>query len=296
MPLRLRQRTFPLLQQLGVHVTPNRYTHPIPDTRTLSESLWTTPSELVGIDLREPQQLDLLARFVDGYKAEFDRFPLEKTTTGPQYYLNNTAFESVDGEICYGMIRSLKPRKIVEIGSGFSSLLMAQAIARNTQDDGDYACEFTAIEPYPNPALQEALPGISRWIKDEVQNVPLPLFTGLGENDILFIDSSHVLKIGSDVQYEFLEILPRLASGVVVQIHDIFLPSEYPRDMILEHYQFPNEQYLVQAFLAFNRAFEILWAGSFMHQKHPEELRAAFASYTRDERWHGPGSLWLQRV
>jgi hypothetical protein len=116
----------------------------------------------------------------------------------------------------------------------------------------------------------------------------------LEENDILFIDSSHVLKIGSDVQYEYLEILPRLNKGVIVHIHDIFLPAEYRKEWVLKDHIFWTEQYLLQAFLAFNDNFEILWAGSYMHLKHPDKLEVAFNSYRRNERW--PGSFWIKKI
>jgi predicted O-methyltransferase YrrM len=292
MSLRLRQRTFPLFQRLGFHVVPNRFNQPIPDTRTLKPALWETRSQLVGVDLREGEQLRLLSELSSRYRPEWDRFPLEPTTPNHQYYVNNRIFESVDGEMLYAMIRHHKPRRIVEVGSGFSTRLSAQAIARNVRDDAGYRCELTAIEPHPNPSLRSD--GAITLIDTEVQDVPLSFFTSLEENDILFIDSSHILRIGSDVQYECLEILPRLARGVLVHFHDIFFPSEYPPDTILKGYQFPNEQYIVQAFLSFNHAFEVLWAGSFMHLTHPDRLEAAFASYSRDTRW--PGSLWLRRT
>jgi predicted O-methyltransferase YrrM len=292
MSLRLRQRTFPLFQRLGFHVVPNRFNQPIPDTRTLKPALWETRSQLVGVNLREGEQLRLLSELSSRYKPEWDRFPLEPTTPNHQYYVNNRIFESVDGEMLYAMIRHHKPRRIVEVGSGFSTRLSAQAIARNVRDDAGYRCELTAIEPHPNPSLRSD--GAITLIDTEVQDVPLSFFTSLEENDILFIDSSHILRIGSDVQYECLEILPRLARGVLVHFHDIFFPSEYPPDTILKGYQFPNEQYIVQAFLSFNHAFEVLWAGSFMHLTHPDRLEAAFASYSRDTRW--PGSLWLRRT
>jgi predicted O-methyltransferase YrrM len=292
MSLRLRQRTFPLFQRLGFHVVPNRFNQPIPDTRTLKPALWETRSQLVGVNLREGEQLRLLSELSSRYKPEWDRFPLEPTTPNHQYYVNNRIFESVDGEMLYAMIRHHKPRRIVEVGSGFSTRLSAQAIARNVRDDAGYRCELTAIEPHPNPSLRSD--GAITLIDTEVQDVPLSFFTSLEENDILFIDSSHILRIGSDVQYECLEILPRLARGVLVHFHDIFFPSEYPPDTILKGYQFPNEQYIVQAFLSFNDAFEILWGGSFMHLTHPDLLEAAFASYSRDTRW--PGSLWLRRT
>lgn len=119
-------------------------------------------------------------------------------------------------------------------------------------------------------------------------------FQKLKENDILFIDSSHVLKTGSDVQYEYLEILPRLNKGVLVHFHDIFLPAEYPQKWILEDHKFWNEQYLLQAFLAFNDSFEILWAGSYMHLNHPDKLEQFFKSYNKNKRW--PGSFWVRKI
>jgi len=118
-------------------------------------------------------------------------------------------------------------------------------------------------------------------------------FGKLKENDILFIDSSHVLKIGSDVQYEYLDILPRLSKGVIVHVHDIFLPAEYPKEWVLKDYIFWTEQYLLQAFLAFNDSFEVLWAGHYMHLKYPNKLEDAF-SYKRDERL--PGSFWMRKI
>jgi hypothetical protein len=123
--------------------------------------------------------------------------------------------------------------------------------------------------------------------------LPWSRFSQLRANDILFIDSSHVLKIGSDVQYEILSILPRLAEGVLVHLHDIFLPGEYPKHWVLDEHRFWNEQYVLHAFLCFNQRFQVVWAGSFMHTKHPELLEAAFRSYVRASRW--PGSFWMLR-
>jgi len=131
-------------------------------------------------------------------------------------------------------------------------------------------------------------------IPKKVQDIPLSEFKKLSENDILFIDSSHVLKIGSDVQYLYLEVLPRLNKGVIVHAHDIFLPAEYPKEWVLKNYIFWNEQYLLQAFLAFNNSFEVLWAGSYMHLRHPDKLEEAFSSYKRDKIW--PSSFWIRKI
>lgn len=190
------------------------------------------------------------------------------------------------------MIRYFKPTRVIEVGSGYSTFLSARAILKNKAEYGINA-ELIAIDPYPKDILRKWFPGLSKLIVEEVQNVDLSEFKKLKENDILFIDSSHVLKIGSDVQYEYLEILPRINKGVIVHAHDIFLPLEYPKEWVLRLRRFWNEQYLLQSFLAFNSAFEVLLAGSYMHLKHPEKLDKAFGSYNRKTVL--PGSFWIRK-
>ena len=281
-------------QKLGFHITPNHYYQPIPDTRTLKDELWQSQSELVGIDINEEEQINILSLFSLKFKEEYERFPRNKTSVSYYYYVNNASFESVDGEILYCMIRHFKPKKIFEIGAGYSTYLTAQAIIKNKEKDDNCECELVAIEPYPNDILRTGFPGLSKLIPEKVQDIPLLEFKRLTENDILFIDSSHVLKIGSDVQCEYLEILPRLNKGVIIHIHDIFLPAEYPKEWVLKDFRFYTEQYLLQAFLAFNDNFRVLWAGSYMHLKHPDKLEAAFNSYKRDKIW--PGSFWIRKI
>lgn len=293
------RKTFLLCQRIGLHLTPNNFYSPIPDTRKLKGALWSKHSELTGIDLNEGKSLELLSIFESKFKNEYERFPRNQTETPYEYYINNDAFESVDGEILYCMIRFYKPERIYEIGSGYSTYLAAQAVRKNAEEDSKYQCELVAIEPYPNEILKAGFPGLAKLIIKEVQDVPLSEFEKLTENDILFIDSSHVLRIGNDVHYEYLEILPRLNKGVIVHAHDIFLPAEYPKRWVLLERRFWTEQYLLQAFLAFNNSFEVLWASHSMHLKYPGELRAAFSSYdwySRDERRVGPGSFWIRRI
>jgi predicted O-methyltransferase YrrM len=289
---------FRLWEARGYHITPVRFSEPIPDTRELPETLWDQPSEMVGVEMDEAGQLARLARFAEAYKAEYDAFPRKPTDDPRTFYLNNGTYGIVDAEILYCMVRHYRPRRMIEIGSGNSTLLTAQAIRRNRADDPSYACEFIAVEPNLERSprqrlLSEGLPELTRLINATAQAVPLEQFACLEADDILFIDSSHILRIGSDVQYLFLEVLPRLRPGVVVQVHDIFLPAEYPRRKILEQFRFINEQYLLQAFLAFNRSFAVLWGGSYMHLRQPESLERAFASYTRNSR---PGSFWMRRT
>ncbi|MGC1385433.1 MAG: class I SAM-dependent methyltransferase [Candidatus Acidiferrales bacterium] len=242
--------------------------------------------------MRDEDQIALLNGFCAKYKREFDRF-CDVERQDSSYRLSNSAFGPVDAEILYSTVRHFRPRNIVEIGSGNSTLLFAEALEKNRTETGQ-ACELTAIEPYPNQTLITGFPGLTKLLRVPVQRVALTEFERLVANDILFIDSSHVLKTGSDVQYEFLEILPRLQCGVLVHIHDIFLPNEYPRAWVVDELRFWNEQYILQAFLSFNSAFEVLWAGSYMNTNHPELLRTAFASYGDGKRV--PGSFWIRKV
>jgi len=288
------RKSFPFFERAGLHLTLNHYYEPVPDTRKLTDALWARESELAGVNLNVPAQLALLRDFADAYKVEYDAFPVDRPSAPHRYFLKNSGFPSVDAEILYGMIRRFKPRRILEVGSGHSTYLAAQAALKNQDENPAARCDLTAVEPYPNAVLKAGFPGLSRLIQKKAEDVPLAEFTALGDRDILFIDSSHVLKIGNDVQYEYLEVLPRLAKGVLVHVHDIHFPSEYPKDLVLESRRFWTEQYLLQAFLAFNDSFEVLWAGTYMHLKHPDALAAAFASYDRRGRW--PGSFWMRRV
>ncbi len=292
------KRLFPLFEALGFHITRNSFYEPIPDSRTLNNKLWQNPSELIGIDLNEQGQLRLLSDFASKFKNEYDRLPLnwDQNLKPYEYYINNGCFESGDGEILYCMIRYFKPKRIFEIGSGNSTYLSAQAILKNKEEEKNYECELVVIDPYPNNTVQTGFPGLSKLISKKVQDIPWQEFKNLEENDILFIDSSHVLTIGSDVQYEYLEILPRINKGVIVHSHDIFSPAEYPKYCVLKQHIFWTEQYLLQAFLAFNDSFEVLWAGNYMHSEHLDDLKTSLSSYRLDKSWAGPGSFWIRRI
>jgi len=267
---------------------------PLPDVDNLPQWPWKKTSEMPGVDFNEQAQLDLLAEFSKKYAGEYDNFPHNPTPAPHEFYMNNTAFGPVDAEILYCMVRNFKPRKIIEIGSGFSTRLSAKAILKNKEDDDSYECELTAIEPDPKPPLADGFPGLSRLLVSRVEDVPLSQFEQLGENDILFIDSSHVLKTGSDVHYEYLEIVPRVNKGVLVHCHDIFLPEEYMKEGI-KGGSFWNEQYLLHAFLLFNDAFKIIWAGNYMHNRQPGALKEAFKSCRENDLAH-PGSIWMKRM
>jgi hypothetical protein len=294
----LCRRLFPVWERMGFHVTLNHFYQPIPDTGRLRDELWSRESGLAGVDINEQRQIELIDQFLR-FKSEYDTFPRDRPAEPWRYYQGNPHFGPVDAEVLYRMIRHFRPGKIVEIGSGYSTYVSAQAVLRNEEENGHRA-ELIAVEPRPNRVLRSGFPGLSRLIPERAEQVAPTVYESLRENDILFIDSSHVLRIGGDVHHEYLEILPRLSKGVLVHIHDVFFPFDYPRKWVLEMHRFWNEQYLAQAFLAFNTAFEILWCGSYMHARHPDKLEEAFASYDRATVWStrrlGATSLWLRRV
>lgn len=285
-------KTFLFWQALGFHITPVHFYQSIPDTRELKDDIWQRKSLLVGVDMNISDQVELLSNFSSKFKKEYQDFPKDKPSSSWQYYLNNTEFSAIDGEILYCMIRYFKPKRIIEVGSGYSTCLMAQAIMKNKEDNGNN-CELIAIDPYPKKFVEQEMAGLSQLIKKRVQDIEIDIFDKLSENDILFIDSSHILKIGSDVQREYLEILPKIKSGVLVHSHDIFFPTEYPKKWVMKDHLFFNEQYLLQAFLIYNNEFKILWAANFMHQTHPELLSKAFNSYNKLE--NSPSSFWIRR-
>jgi hypothetical protein len=295
LPARLMHRQlFDTWEKKGYHVTPVHYSEPIPDTRELPEELWTRQSELLGIQIKDQDILDRLSRFASRYRREYTTFPTNRTDVSHQFYIRNGAFVSVDAEILYCIIREFKPHRVIEIGSGNTTYLAAQAIEANRQENLLYNCNLTAIEPYPVAVLKQGFPGLTQLIEKPIQSIPLPFFDALDDGDVLFIDSSHVAKIGSDVLYEYLEILPRLNKGVFVHVHDIFLPAEYPKAWIYSERRFWNEQYLFHAFLLFNNAFEIIWPGSYIHHKYPDKLEEAFPSYNRQNTV--PGSFWIRKI
>lgn len=291
---------YKIFEKNGFHVMPNSFYYPEPETTKLNDHLWERESELIGMNLNTERQISFLKQVIPKYQKEMN-FP-ENDAHDDSFYLNNNTFGGGgDAEVLHSMIRHFKPKRVIEIGSGFSTRLSARACLMNKEKDGVNS-ELYAIEPYPNESLKKGFAGLTALIQKPLEDVDLDFFRSLDKNDILFIDSSHVLKIGGDVRYEYLEILPRLKNGVIVHSHDIFFPGEYPKPWILDNHWFWTEQYLVQAFLAFNSVFEILWAGQYMSRKYPEAMKQTLHFYRdipidqlRYNPAMGAGSLWIQR-
>jgi hypothetical protein len=274
-----RRELFLNWERHGFHVTPVHFYEPIPDTQSLPETLWSQPSELEGIDMNESMQLDLLRNHFSKFRDEYNNLPVEPPPG------QKRPFRGVDALVAYCMIRHFQPELIAEVGSGWSSLVLGQVAAKNKNS------ALICIDPFPSDVLRKGFPGLRSLIEKKIQDIDLEFFSQLDSGDVLFIDSSHAVKIGGDVNYLFLEVLPRLRPGVIVHVHDIFLPFEYRRDWVLGEFRFWTEQYILQAFLTFNSQFEVLLANSYLNHYHRPELKAAFPGLSS---WAG-GSFWMRR-
>lgn len=287
-----------LFARRGFQVLRDHYYNPIPERDDLPEAHWHRRSEMPGVDLNIEYARTLLREELEPHFDEFRAtFPIDRVDGDAGFYLLNYAFMAVDAHVYYSLIRERKPKRIVEIGSGFSTLVAIEAARRNRADGN--ACSITAVEPYPAKRLRDALGEHVSLIEDKVQRVPMDVFTSLGAGDMLFIDSTHVLREGGDVWWEYCEILPRLASGVLVHIHDISLPKSYPKQYFDKDLYFWNEQYLLQAFLAFNNRFRVMWPGNAMMLEHPDEMNRALPEIAMmRERFPSsePASFWMDVV
>jgi predicted O-methyltransferase YrrM len=261
---------------LGVSVTPSHFYFPLPKLKSFEGKDWSASRPCAALDFHLDEQIQRLKCEIVPFANEWT-FPEDALGNPHQFHFNNSFFERVDAEVAYSLVRSRKPRRIVEVGSGNTTLLMAEALEKNA-DEG-YAGELISIEPNPAGYLKDGLRGLTQLIESPVQRVPVDLFRTLRANDVLFIDSSHVVSIDSDVLYECLRILPELAPGVLVHFHDVFTPQDYPQKFVMTNLCFWGEQYLLEAFLSFNSAFRVVWAGSAMQKFHSDALREAFPGW-----------------
>jgi len=276
-----------MTDRLGVAVRGHHYYEPTFNPHTLKESL-EADRRLPGIDMNISGQLELMAQF--DFADELKAIPLEGDKDN-EYAYNKGQFQSGDAEIFYNIIRHFKPKRIVEVGSGSSTLIARLAIAQNTQDDPNYRCKHICIEPYEMPWLEQTGATI---IRERVEVVGLDVIANLEADDILFVDSSHVIRAQGDVLYEVLEMYPSLASGVLVHVHDIFTPRDYLPSWVIEDRRLWTEQYILEAFLSFNSEFEILCALNFLFHNHRDKLMVACPVLV-EQQDRDPGSFWFRR-
>ncbi len=244
---------------------------------------WSAPRYAHGLRLESPDYLKFLQDVGRPYRSEFAAMALHSERHG--FPPRNGWFESLDAEVLYCMVRHFQPLRIVEIGSGFSTRLMRNAIT-----DGGFQTKLVSIDPEPRTDVAGFA---DEHIAEPVEALDLRLLQQLGANDILFIDSSHVISTGGDVPHLCLEVLPNLRPGVLVHFHDIFLPFEYPQSFVRGCKWGWTEQYLVCALLANNQAYKIVWPAFYMWKECPDALKQ-LASY--DPQAFPPSSLWLKKV
>ena len=254
--------------------------------------IWPAEPRVLGIDFDDASHLRVLQTYFPRYIADYDYSEHAPSSDEELsvFYTQNSQFSWLDARTLFVLMREWRPGRVVEVGSGYSSLLMADV--NNRYLDG--RCEITCIEPYPRPFLRRRIPGLSNVIEQKVQEVRLDVFEALGPGDILFIDSSHIAKTGSDVNHLFFEVLPRLRVGVRIHIHDIFLPLDYPKGWVIDENRSWNEQYLVRALLMYSSAFRIVFGCSYAFHRFSADVEKALALPGGE--MFGGGSLWIEKI
>ncbi|WP_017732657.1 class I SAM-dependent methyltransferase [Nafulsella turpanensis] len=277
------------LNSYKFHVPPGHFYSPLISedfVRQYEDRIFENRSkEIPAVDLNEEGQVKLLKQF----QKYYDELPFtEEKQPNLRYALRNEYFDYSDGFFLHAMIRHYKPKRIVEVGSGFSSAMML-----DTNDlFFENKIDLTFIEPNPERLKSNLKPGEEINLYDQnVQDVELDVFTQLEENDILFIDTSHVVKTGGELNYLVFNILPLLQKGVKIHIHDIFFPFEYPREWVIEQKRGWNETYFIRAFLMYNNAYKIIAFNSFLEFHYTDLLKERFPILLKQE----AKSLWLTK-
>jgi hypothetical protein len=297
-PSRLRNRVLwvlsrnpTLLDSWGYHLRSFHYYEPLPEFATLTQAQALKRREPTCINWNLEAQLNLVEQ-LSLYGAEIQGLTDKQVPSLKFDFFNDFYFE-LDAAIYYALLREIKPSTLIEIGCGYSTQIAAQAIAINQQEGK--ASKIVCIEPYPEPQLTDANLKI-QLINERVETIELKVFEQLKAGDILFIDSTHTVKFGSDVCREILEILPALSSGVWIHFHDIFFPYDYPPKWLIEQRRAWNEQYMLEAFLAYNDCFEVVLANHWLSVDYPQEVAKIWPGVLNwKDPYHHCGSLWLRK-
>lgn len=271
-----------LRRRLGYHLLRSDFYAPIPDLRELPDAIWQRADPMPGVDLRLDESIAFLERELAVFIAEYAP-PLGAPGTRHGYRTANPMYPKVDGEILYAMVRHFAPRRIVEVGAGWSTRVVRDALEHH---------DSRHVIFDPDPAAAERAGGAEvRPLR--AQEIDVAFFAELERGDILFIDTTHTVKPGGDVNRLLLEVLPTVAPGVVVQVHDFYRPFEYPRFLMERFHLFWQEHHLLQAFLAFNDSFEVLMANHALGHLRGDRLRAVIPGIREGV---SPGSaVWLRR-
>jgi predicted O-methyltransferase YrrM len=285
---------FRLAECAGVHLTPKHYYTPVPDVRWLRQhtGLWKGAFALTDVDWNLDSQLDRLARICAPHRDEVAGLEFYRRATSDKW---GPGYGPIESQVLHCFLRANRPRRVIEIGSGVSTACMLHGLDREA--------ELTCIEPFPSAVLREAAG--TRLMARPCQEVPLSVFQELREGDLLFIDSSHSVKIGSEVPRLYLEIIPSLRPGVFVHIHDIFLPYLYPPDLLTWPFWAWQETVLLAALLTHNPKLEVQFCLSALHHAKAAELRQVLPDYqpramdaglftNAAPQSHFPSSIWLR--
>ena len=269
------------------------YYSPLPDIPAVKKRLnrWYKRGMFDAVQWDLEKQLHFLNQ-LQVYKTESEGLPSCDQITAEGY---GQGYGEIEARLLHCMVRYLKPRRVIEVGAGVSTYYTLNALRVN-DGEGHIPGEMACIDPYPSVKISElANQGRIKLYAKEVQDVEINTFRDLEENDLLFIDSSHVAKIDSDVNWLYLEVFPNLNKGVVIHIHDICFPylTVMPEHPLFEQSLLWNETALVKAFMMYNEVFEVLMCQSYLHHERPEVIKNIVNSY--DNQTHFPASLWLMK-
>jgi hypothetical protein len=246
---------------------------------------WSRAPYAEGLDFKDPEYLQFLETVCKPRQERYSAFPRKSDVGQGGYFLENIWFGAVDAEVLYCVIDHFRPRTIIEVGSGYSTRLMRRAI-----QGGQVGTRLISIDPAPRVEIQSSA---DEEIRAVVEDVPVSRFTDeLQPNDILFVDSSHVIQTGGDVPYLFLEVFPKLQAGVLIHVHDIFLPFDYPKCFVDERWGW-TEQYLFHAFMLNNPNYATLWPSYYMWQQHRQAVTNVIGA---DAPLRDPSSFWIQKL
>jgi predicted O-methyltransferase YrrM len=272
-----------VVDRWGYHLRPFHYYEPLPDFSTITQEQALKKRYSRCVDWNLETQLYLVEK-LSKYDTEIKQLSFD---------FFNDFYRELDAAIYYALLRENKPTKVIEIGCGYSTQISALALYKNQQEGktGKIIC----IEPYPESQLTEANLEVE-LITERVENIDLKVFAQLAAGDILFIDSTHTVKFSSDVCREILEILPTISSGVLIHFHDIFFPYDYPPKWLIEERRAWNEQYMLEAFMAYNHSFEILLANHLLSVDYPQEVAKIWQDVSNWQgQYHRCGSFWIRK-
>lgn len=274
------------LKQIGVFPIRDHYYEPLFNDKHLLSPL-DLDRELPGLEFNSKYQIKFLEELT--FSKELIELNLtQQAKTDIDFCIQNGEFGSGDADFLYQFIRKVQPKKIIEIGSGNSTKIARLAIENNKLDTGQEAVHI-CIEPYEQPWLHN-LTGIL-LIRSRVEKLKFDWSSELSEGDLLFIDSSHMIRPQGDVLYEYLQIIPKLSKGVYVHIHDIFTPKDYPKSWVIDSVRLWNEQYLLEALLSNTNRYDIVASLNYLKHHHYDQLSKVCPYITKDRE---PGSFYFR--